>query len=101
MRTMLLVFLVTTLAAFGFGQNPAPAEVTVEFAQRTMGVKSVSGFLHSLSGGKPPDSMIVPLRPVLWRDGPSLEGLARVKRLGARPIVVVSDVWKGEHQKRM
>jgi hypothetical protein len=100
---MLLPALVLALAIGGAGtaQEKPLSEVIVDFGQRELNVKSMSGFLHSLSGGQPPDAMILPLKPRLWRGGPSPECLSRIHKFGARLIVVVSDIWRGQQKEKM
>ena len=53
----------------------------------------MSGFLHGLSDTQPPDRLVAPLRPALWRSNLERAPLARVKRLGARYSVALSGLW--------
>ena len=53
----------------------------------------VSGFLHGLSDTEPPDRLVAPLRPALWRSNLERAPLERVKRLGARYSVALSGLW--------
>lgn len=83
------------------GRAPLHTEVRVEFAQRVATQRNVSGFLHGIEAERPPDSLIDPLRPGLWRLG-QLTSYERVKRSGAQVVLVVSDTWgypsyHGEH----
>ena len=57
-----------------------------------------SGFLHGMTGDEPPDHLVAPLKPKLfrdWADGPvgAFATNPRVQRLGARQQLVVSDSW--------
>ena len=59
-------------SAFSAGRARAstPATFTpsasVDFAQ-SVKVRSLVGFLHGLSDSQPPDRLVVPLHPTLWR----------------------------------
>jgi len=57
-----------------------------------------SGFLHGMSADEPPDRLVAPLKPKLFRDwaeGPAgaFATNPRVRRLEARQQLVVSDSW--------
>ena len=73
----------------------------MEFAQWVATQRNVSGFLHGIEADQPADSLVDPLRPGLWRLG-KLTSYDRVKRSGARVVLVLSDTWgypsyHGEH----
>lgn len=76
---------------------PAPPQadvhVTADLGAPISGGPSMSGFLHGLRDGSPPDSAIRPLRPRLWRSIPSRVPYARATALGARYQLVLSDLW--------
>lgn len=60
-------------------------------AVRTRG--SMNGLLHSLSPTRPPDALVAPLAPRLWRSDLKRASLERAVALGARYQLVLSDVW--------
>jgi hypothetical protein len=66
--------------------------VTVDFGAPVLGARPVSGFLHSIRPGGIPDSLLVPLRPAMWRIG-SFAGYGRLRALGTRVTFVLSDQW--------
>jgi hypothetical protein len=67
--------------------------VEVDFAAPLPGVRPVNGLLHGMSASRMPhDTMIVPLRPALWRIG-TFDLLPRVNWSRARPMLVLSDLW--------
>ena len=67
--------------------------MTADLGAPISGGPSMSGFLHGLRDGSPPDSAIRPLRPRLWRSIPSRVPYARATALGARYQLVLSDLW--------
>jgi xylan 1,4-beta-xylosidase len=71
----------------------ADLTVTVQLDRRLGGRHSASGFLHALGPGRPPDRLVAPLRPRLWRGDLRRASLARAVRLGARYELVLSDLW--------
>jgi xylan 1,4-beta-xylosidase len=77
------------------GEEPRPpAQVTVTVhlgaPHRTA---SVSGFLHGLGERTPPDALVASLRPALWRSDLRRAPFGRVRRFGARYVLVLSDLW--------
>ncbi len=98
-----------TLAAAGVGglltPGTAPAdppgsqptvEVAVDFGNPVPDVPSMSGFLHNLDTTRPPDEVIQPLQPNLWRVGAYRNWRTIYDRLtgfGARLELVLSDTW--------
>jgi hypothetical protein len=68
-----------------------PVSVTADLGA-ALSVKPMSGLLHGLGATSPIDSLIAPLRPATWRLG-SFEHYDRVRRTGARVIMVLSDLW--------
>lgn len=78
------------------GSPDSTPVVTVDFAATAAPVRSMVGLLHAFSLTAPADSLIAPLRPALWRASyvtDSLAVVARARRMGARPILLVSDLW--------
>lgn len=68
--------------------------VTVDFAKPVSGTKSMSGFLHGVIANKPPDKLILPLRPKQWRASDTDPAVYRkISKSGARIQIVVSDFW--------
>jgi hypothetical protein len=51
------------------------------------------GFLHGMDETTPPDAMIRPLRPALWRGVPQTAPYDRARSLGARYVLLLSDAW--------
>lgn len=49
--------------------TPASPTITVDFASPVIGLLSMSGFLLGVDPTAPPDNMIAPLQPKLWRVG--------------------------------
>ncbi len=88
--------IVTVLLITYLGQQPTVAQlrsnVTVDFGQPAIGTISMSGILHGIDPSKPPDSLIQPLQPKLWRAG-RLDIYDRVIASGAEFQLVVSDLW--------
>lgn len=73
-----------------FGQTAA---VYIDFAKPAR-VKSMSGFLHSMDAVKPPDSLVLPLKPKQWRTSETDPAVYdRIKKSGARTQIVLSDLW--------
>jgi hypothetical protein len=70
----------------------ATVTVTVDFS-RAVGSHSVVGFLHGLSEREPAGRWIGPLQPALWRGDLSSASYARATAMGARYMLVVSDLW--------
>jgi xylan 1,4-beta-xylosidase len=75
---------------------------TVDFAASTP-QKNLSGFLHGVGSINPPDSLLIPLKPALWRirAGDAIN-YSRAATAGAQMEVVLSDGygypsngWKG------
>lgn len=87
---------VTMLLIAYFGQQRAIAQmrsnITVDFGQPAVGITSMSGILHGIDPSKPPDNLIKPLQPKLWRAG-RLDIYDRVIASGAEFQLVVSDLW--------
>ena len=54
---------------------------------------SMNGLIHSLSADQPPDAMVAPLEPRLWRSDLLRAPVERARALGARYEVVLSDLW--------
>ena len=75
----------TTSAAL----NPV---ASVSFAQRVH-VRSLVGFLHGLRSTDPSDRFVLPLHPTLWRGSLFSADYDRASELGARYMLVVSDLW--------
>jgi len=91
MRMLAAVIAATALA--GGAPPPAPVpNVTVNFA-RPLHARSVIGLLHGVNDTRPPDRLIAPLAPQAWRGDLSSAPYDRVTKLGARYVVVVSDLW--------
>ncbi|HEX3669157.1 MAG TPA: hypothetical protein VHY55_08405 [Acidimicrobiia bacterium] len=53
----------------------------------------MSGFLHGISASTPPDALVSPLHPALWRGTPSTVPYARARDFGARYMLIVSSEW--------
>jgi xylan 1,4-beta-xylosidase len=73
--------------------RPADVHVSADLAAKPQSPPSMSGFLHGLTPGSPPDSLVLPLRPRLWRSVPARAPIELVARLGARYQLVLSDLW--------
>ena len=82
-----------TPPAAGPAPPPAGAHVRADLGAEPLRGPSMSGFLHSLDRGGPPDSAIRPLRPRFWRSVPERAPYERAAALGARYQVVLSDLW--------
>jgi xylan 1,4-beta-xylosidase len=97
-----LVFACAAIAAGGSAYSAGrarastPATFTptasVDFAH-SVKVRSLVGFLHGLSDSQPPDRLVVPLHPTLWRGSLASASYDRATALGARYMLVVSDLW--------
>jgi hypothetical protein len=102
LRLIATAFLVavTMLAPSGLdgadtaAQQGAPPVVTVGVdLSSPKSAKSEMGFLHGLKSASPPTRRIAPLRPALWRGTPATVNVERAGRLGARFVLVLSDLW--------
>jgi len=69
-----------------------PITVAVDFAA-AQPQASMLGFLHSFSQDGPPQSRVAPLRPALFRGHGKTTDTERVRTLGARYQLVLSDLW--------
>lgn len=57
-------------------------------------VRPIFGLVHAASTSAPPDNLIAPLHPILWRAGRLTPDLVpRMRVVGASPVHVISDVW--------
>jgi xylan 1,4-beta-xylosidase len=91
----LAVVLAAMLAVPAQATPPSPtltAQASVDFA-RPVPTHSLVGFLHGISETQPDDRMIVPLHPTLWRGSLASAPRERAAGLGARYMLVVSDLW--------
>ncbi|HEY0022667.1 MAG TPA: hypothetical protein VGB24_07140 [Longimicrobium sp.] len=100
--TLLAAACVAALAALGCDGGTAaqtgPPTVRLNFADPGRQVRSMVGFLHAFSPTTPGDSLFAPLRPALWRAGPmglNRQAVERSRRMGARPVLVLSDLYRG------
>jgi xylan 1,4-beta-xylosidase len=87
---------VTTPArAASIADRPSQREpaVTVDFAKPVQSQPSMVGFLHGMDETTPPDEMIRPLRPALWRGVNRTAPYDRARSLGARYVFLLSDAW--------
>jgi xylan 1,4-beta-xylosidase len=73
-------------------EPPVRAGATVDFAQPVR-ARSEVGFLHGMDEREPPDRWIAPLSPRSWRGDMESAPYDRASRLGARYILVLSDLW--------
>ncbi len=87
--------IVTLLLIVYLGQQRSIAQmrsnVTVDFGL-PVATTSMSGILHGIDPTKPPDNLIKPLQPKLWRAG-RLDIYDRIIANGAEFQLVVSDLW--------
>ncbi len=92
----ILICLVTFLGVLGVGQSQVwgqqTGNITIDFAAQRTGVNSASGFLYGISGTQPPDNMITPLKPKLWRTS-QLDLYPRITGLGSQFQLLLSDTW--------
>ncbi len=102
-----LLIAVTAMLALGAagcdsGGEPAPAPrppsaaevgVTVRLDEPAPARGSMNGFIHSLSSEQPPDALVAPLAPRLWRSDLLRAPVDRARALGARYVFVLSDAW--------
>jgi hypothetical protein len=82
------------LAARGSSPPALTPVASVDFAQRVQ-VRSLVGFLHGLGDNQPPDRMVTPLHPTLWRGSLASASYDRATTLGARYMLVAwgRDRW--------
>jgi hypothetical protein len=71
---------------------PDQGVVTVDFAHAEH-PRSTVGLLHGMDEREPPDGLIAPLSPRSWRGDLESAPYDRASRLGARYILVLSDLW--------
>jgi hypothetical protein len=65
----------------------------VDFSEPIQGRKSASGFLNALPPSTLDDSLVIPLKPQVWRLGDE-DAYKRVKSFGAEYMFVVSEAWR-------
>jgi len=91
-----LVGLFTLLSILGVGQFQVLGQqqnnITIDFAAPKTGISSVSGFLYGKNATQPPDNIIKPLQPKLWRTS-QLDLYPRVIGFGAQFQLLLSDTW--------
>lgn len=68
------------------------ATITVDLSERAP-VRVRVGFLHNLTDVAPSDVFLRPLRPTAWRGSEASVSLKRVRSLGAKHTIVLSDLW--------
>lgn len=89
-------FIILTLVLSSCDDDPEEIEsatIEVDFAVSN-DVQSMSGFLHGITLDNPPDSLIAPLEPKLLRSSTRLfSTYDRKILLGARPILMITDLW--------
>jgi hypothetical protein len=79
--------------AMGSATPPALRPLAgVDFGHRRT-VRPLVGFLHGLGATQPPDRVVVPLHPTLWRGSLISASYDRATALGARYMLVLSDLW--------
>ncbi len=78
-------------AAPALARRASGYAIQVDFGT-PLAVTPVNGLLHGLNAASPPDSLLLPLRPALWRIG-TFDRLGRVATAGARAELVLSDLW--------
>lgn len=71
----------------------APVTVRVQADVPVAQPASMNGFIHSLDGARPPDAMVAPLKPRLWRSDLLRAPVERARALGAEYEFVLSDLW--------
>jgi xylan 1,4-beta-xylosidase len=99
-RTGLCASALISVGIGAFGARPVRAAsppvltpvASVDFAHRVT-VRSLVGFLHGLGDAQPSDRLVVPLHPTLWRGSLFSASYDRASALGARYMLVVSDLW--------
>lgn len=67
-------------------------DLTIDFATTQPGVQSMSGFLYGVEQDEPPDHLIEPLQPRLWRTS-RLNLYPRLTGFGATFQLLLSDTW--------
>ncbi|MBS0017516.1 MAG: beta-xylosidase [Arthrospira sp. SH-MAG29] len=67
-------------------------DLTIDFATSQPGVKSMSGFLYGVEEDEPPDHLIQPMQPKLWRTS-RLNLYPRLTGFGATFQLLLSDTW--------
>lgn len=72
---------------------PVQATVSVRADAQVDTRGSMNGFIHSLNDTQPPDALVAPLAPRLWRSDLARALLNRAISLGARYQLVLSDLW--------
>ncbi|MFM6194871.1 MAG: GH39 family glycosyl hydrolase [Planktothrix sp.] len=91
-----LIGLLTLLTVLGIGQFQVLGQqqntITIDFATQRTGISSMSGFLYGKNATQPPDNMIKPLQPKLWRTS-QLDLYSRVIGFGAEFQLILSDTW--------
>ena len=71
----------------------APVTVSVQADAPVPTRGSMNGFIHSLDPSQPPEAMVAPLEPRLWRSDLLRAPVDRARAFGAEYVLVVSDLW--------
>lgn len=91
-----LLFFVGAATAFFGGQLPVfgqtQALITVDFAAPVSGIHSMSGFLYGIGDNQPPNDLLSPLQPKLWRTS-TFNHYPRITGLGSEFQLLLSDTW--------
>jgi len=83
----------TTTATSKTTTGTITAHATVDFSLSAP-QKNLSGFLHGFYSTSPTDTLLQPLKPTWWRvAADDTMTYSRATRLGAQPIIVVSDAY--------
>jgi hypothetical protein len=72
---------------------PGPATITVDFSAPISGQHPLTGLLLGVSDTTPPDSVIKPLQPQLFRAWPDVTPYSRAVALGVPYVELVGDEW--------
>lgn len=94
----LLISLITLITVIFLSLNPLPvfgqqqAQIEVDFANRQTDIHSMSGFLYGATAEGPPDNIITPLKPNLWRTS-WFNAYTRLTGFNAQFQLLLSDTW--------
>jgi len=84
---------------FAFSQTIPTYHSVVNWNQKyTQPIKNLVGFLHAINSSTPPDNLVNPLRPTLWRgswifSNNNTSPYKRLQALKTPLVLVVSDFW--------
>lgn len=93
--TLAFIAIITVCCSNIQATSTSENTITVNCLAKSTKPKSMAGFLLSVNSAQPADKYISPLQPAYWRiSSRNRNVLKRVELFGAKPIFIVSDLFK-------